>query len=111
MIITDQKINDTTPYTLSVLIGTGSGSLGLTAVWMVIGLVPMSPNTTPSAPPKLQCKTGRSGLGSSRPRLRTPASAGHPSQSSLGRDKRGAREGCRRRHGGESGRRGRTVHD
>jgi hypothetical protein len=58
----------------------------LKAVWMVIGLVPMSPNTTPSAPPKLQCKTGRSGLGSSRPRLRTPASAGHPSQSSLGRD-------------------------
>jgi hypothetical protein len=50
---------------LSVLIGTGSGSLGLKAVWMVIGLVPMSPNTTPSAPPKLQCKTGRSGLGSS----------------------------------------------
>src|SRR6476620_8170281 len=86
MIITDQKINDTTPYTLSVLIGTGSGSLGLTAVWMVIGLVPMSPNTTPSAPPKLQCKTGRSGLGSSRPNLRTPASAGHPSQPSLGRD-------------------------
>src|SRR5258707_7481964 len=86
MIITDQKINDTTPYTLSVLIGTGSGSLGLTAVWMVIGLVPMSPNTTPSAPPKLQCKTGRSGRGSSRPSLRTPASGGHPSQSSTGRD-------------------------
>src|SRR6478735_1201654 len=57
MIITDQKINDTTPYTLSLLIGTGSESLGLKAVWMVIGLVPMSPNTTPSAPPKLQCKT------------------------------------------------------
>src|SRR4029077_15246111 len=37
MIITDQKINDTTPSTLSVLIGTGSGSLGSTAVWMVIG--------------------------------------------------------------------------
>src|SRR6187200_1373974 len=89
MIITDQKINDTTPYTLSVLIGTGSGSLGLTAVWMVIGLVPMSPNTTPSAPPKLQCKTGRSALGSSRPTLRTPASAGHPSQSSTGRDSGG----------------------
>src|SRR6267154_5537015 len=89
MIITDQKINETTPYTLSVLIGTGSGSLGLPAVWMVIGLVPMSPNTTPSAPPKLQCKTGRSGLGSSRPRLRTPTSAGHPSQSSLGRDSDG----------------------
>jgi hypothetical protein len=53
--LTDQKINDTRPYTLSVLIGTGSGSLGLKAVWMVIGLVPMSPNTTPSAPPKLQC--------------------------------------------------------
>ena len=42
MIITDQKINDTTPYTLSALIGTGSGSWGLTAVWMVIGLVPTS---------------------------------------------------------------------
>src|SRR6267142_647937 len=90
MIITDQKINDTTPYTLSVLIGTGSGSLGLKAVWMVIGLVPMSPNTTPSAPPKLQCKTGRSELGSSRPSLRTPASAGHSAQSSTGRDIRGS---------------------
>jgi hypothetical protein len=28
--------------------------------------------------PKLQCKSGRPGLGSSRPRLRPPASAGHP---------------------------------
>ena len=35
MIITDQKISDTTPYTLSVLIGTGCGSLGLKTVWMV----------------------------------------------------------------------------
>src|SRR5258708_38634906 len=94
MIITDQKINDTTPYTLSVLIGTGSGSLGLKAVWMVIGLVPMSANTTPSAPPKLQCKTGRSELGSSRPILRTPASAGHPSQSSLGRGKSSDDKSC-----------------
>src|SRR6478752_4632249 len=88
MIIIDQKINDTRPYTLSVLIGTGSGWLRLTAVWMVVGLVPMSPNTTPSAPPKLQCKTGRSGLGSSRHRLRTPARDRHRSQSSLGRDSR-----------------------
>jgi hypothetical protein len=47
-----------------------------------------------STPPKLQCKAGRSGLGSSRPRLRTPASAGHPSQSSLGRD-----NSCVRREG------------
>src|SRR6478672_6188069 len=86
MIIIDQKINDTRPYTLSVLIGTGSGWLRLKAVWMVIGLVPMSPNTTPSAPPRLQGKTGRSGLGSSRPRLRTPARDRHRSQSSLGRD-------------------------
>src|SRR6188472_3920752 len=78
MIITEQKINDTTPYTLSVLIGTGSGSLGLKAVWMVIGLVPMSPNTTPSAPPKLQCKTGRSGLGSSRHRLQSQQAVGIP---------------------------------
>jgi len=36
--------------------------------------------------PKLQCFIGRSALGSSRPRLRTPASAGHSSQSSTGRD-------------------------
>ena len=35
MIITDQKISDTTPYTLSVLIGTGCGSLGSKTVWMV----------------------------------------------------------------------------
>src|SRR6185437_15122319 len=88
MIIIDQKINDTRPYTLSVLIGTGSGWLRLKAVWMVVGLVPMSPNTTPSAPPKLQCKTGRSGLGSSRHRLRTPARDRHRSQSSLGRDRK-----------------------
>jgi hypothetical protein len=36
--------------------------------------------------PKLQCKSGRAALGSSRFRLRTPASAGHPAQSSTGRD-------------------------
>ena len=35
---------------------------------------------------EMQCKSGRPALGSSRPRLRTPASAGHPSQSSTGRD-------------------------
>ena len=29
MIITDQKINDTTPYTLSVLIGTREGVVGV----------------------------------------------------------------------------------
>src|ERR1700687_126578 len=39
--------------------------------------------------PKLQCKPGRPALGSSRPRLRTPASVGHPSQSSTGRDRGG----------------------
>jgi len=36
--------------------------------------------------PELQCESGQPALGSSRPRLRTPASAGHPSQSSSGRD-------------------------
>ena len=36
--------------------------------------------------PKLQGESGRPGLGSSRPRLRTPASAGHSAQSSSGRD-------------------------
>ena len=36
---------------------------------------------------KLQCQSGRPALGSSRLRLRTPASAGHPSQSSTGRDR------------------------
>ena len=36
--------------------------------------------------PKLQCKSEQPALGSSRPRLRTPASAGQPSQSSSGRD-------------------------
>jgi hypothetical protein len=39
--------------------------------------------------PKLQCQSGRPALGSSRHRLRTPASAGHPSQSSTGRDSGG----------------------
>ena len=36
--------------------------------------------------PKLQCESGRTARGSSRPRLRAPASGGHPSQSSTGRD-------------------------
>ena len=36
--------------------------------------------------PELPCESGRPALGSSRPRLRTPASAGHPAQSSTGRD-------------------------
>ena len=36
--------------------------------------------------PKLQCKSGRPALGSSRSRLRTPASARHSAQSSTGRD-------------------------
>ena len=35
MIITHQKISDTTPKTLSVLTGTGCGSAGLKTVWMV----------------------------------------------------------------------------
>ena len=35
MIITDQKINDTTPYRLSVVIGMGWGSWGSRIVWMV----------------------------------------------------------------------------
>jgi hypothetical protein len=45
--------------------------------------------------PKLQCKPGRPALGSSRPRLRTPASVGHPSQSSTGRDSSEVEEGGR----------------
>jgi hypothetical protein len=36
--------------------------------------------------PKLQCESGRPARGSSRPTLRAPASGGHPSQSSTGRD-------------------------
>jgi len=36
--------------------------------------------------PKLQCESGRTARGSSRPRLRAPASGGHPSQSSTGQD-------------------------
>ena len=35
MIITDQNTSDTTPYTLSVLTGTGCGSSGLNTVWSV----------------------------------------------------------------------------
>ena len=35
MIITDQKISDTTPYTLPGLIGTECGSAGLNTVWIV----------------------------------------------------------------------------
>ena len=35
MIITDQKINEMIPNTLSVLTATGWGSLGLKTVWTV----------------------------------------------------------------------------
>ena len=35
MIVTDQKISETIPKTLSVLTGTGCGSLGLNTVWTV----------------------------------------------------------------------------
>ena len=35
MIVTDQKISETRPYTLSVVSGTGCGSSGLKIVWMV----------------------------------------------------------------------------
>lgn len=37
-----------------------------------------SRSTCPDAAPKLKCKTGQPGFGSSRPRWRTPASAGDP---------------------------------
>jgi len=51
MIVTDQKISETTPKTFSLDTGTGWGSLGLKTVWTVYnGLVPMSPKTTPRAP-------------------------------------------------------------
>src|SRR5215467_8466370 len=51
MIVTDQKISETTPKMLSVDTATGCGSLGLKTVWTVYsGLVPMSPKTTPRAP-------------------------------------------------------------
>ena len=35
MIVTDQKINETIPYTESALTGTGCGSLGLNTVCTV----------------------------------------------------------------------------
>src|SRR6516165_5756121 len=51
MIVTDQKISETTPKMLSWDTVTGWGSLGLKSVWTVYsGLVPMSPKTTPKAP-------------------------------------------------------------
>src|SRR5215475_3318523 len=51
MIVTDQKISETSPKTFSLDTGTGCGSVGLKAVCTVYsGLVPMSPKTTPSAP-------------------------------------------------------------
>ena len=49
--VTDQKIIETIPKTLSVVAATGCGSPGLNTVWTVYsGLVPISPNTTPRAP-------------------------------------------------------------
>ena len=51
MIVTDQKISETTPKMLCADTVTGCGSAGLNTVWTVYsGLVPMSPKTTPSAP-------------------------------------------------------------
>src|SRR5215472_12838933 len=51
MIVTAQKISETTPNTFCVETGTGCGSDGLKTVCTVYsGLVPMSPNTTPRAP-------------------------------------------------------------
>src|SRR5215469_5802463 len=51
MIVTAQKISETTPNTFCVDTGTGCGSDGLKTVCTVYsGLVPMSPNTTPRAP-------------------------------------------------------------
>ena len=51
MIIPDQKISEMTPNTLSADTFTGCGSPGLNSVCTVYsGLVPISPNTTPSAP-------------------------------------------------------------
>ena len=51
MIITDQKISETMPYTFSGDTWTGCGSDGLKTVCSVYsGLVPISPNTTPRAP-------------------------------------------------------------
>src|SRR5450631_3994626 len=51
MIVTDQKISETTPKMVSVDTATGCGSPGLKTVWTVYsGLVPMSPKTTPRAP-------------------------------------------------------------
>ena len=35
MIVTDQKISETIPKTLSVVAATGCGSLGLKTVWTV----------------------------------------------------------------------------
>jgi hypothetical protein len=49
--------------------------------------------------PKLQCQSGRPALGSSRARLRNPASAEYPSQSSTGRDRRSGRCGGGEQHG------------
>jgi hypothetical protein len=43
MIVTDQKVSETTPKMVSVDTATGCGSLGLKTVWTVYsGLVPMS---------------------------------------------------------------------
>ena len=49
--ITDQTISETMPKTFSCETWTGCGSDGLNTVCSVYsGLVPISPNTTPSAP-------------------------------------------------------------
>src|ERR1700753_1705398 len=92
MIVTDKKISEMTPKTLSRATLTGWGSLGSNSVCSVYsGLVPMSPKTTPSAPTaNAPCAAARR----LTPKGPPPASASwrHPSQppgSKSGRHARG----------------------
>jgi hypothetical protein len=59
--------------------------IGLAGTWVPNSAVaPVRPGC--SGRRNCKCESGRTARGSSRPRLRAPASGGHPSQSSTGRD-------------------------
>jgi len=67
----------------------GTADAGGVSAWAALGLLPKSQRTSEQP-----------ALGSSRPRLRTPANAGYPSQSSSGRDSWGGYGGAWTRCGG-----------
>ena len=81
MIVTDQKISETTPKMLSCDTLTGCGSPGLKSVCTVYsGLVPMSPKTTPRAPSARAACAAAPPAHAQNIRPLSPASTRNPNQ-------------------------------